>query len=116
MHVSLVFRYLDTFPKPPGIPVWPDLIPATPPEQIDKNIESGLIAVGDPDEVARSIQRFADVGADQLSFGMLSSSMSIDVCEEAVATFGTHVLPQFDKDPVHSTTRQRQAALASKAA
>ena len=24
---SLVFRYLDTFPRPEGIPVWPDLIP-----------------------------------------------------------------------------------------
>jgi alkanesulfonate monooxygenase SsuD/methylene tetrahydromethanopterin reductase-like flavin-dependent oxidoreductase (luciferase family) len=63
--------------------------------------------VGDPDEVARSIQRFADTGADQLSFGMLSSSMPIEVCEEAVDTFGKHVLPQFDKDPIHSTTRQR---------
>ena len=26
-------------------------------------------------------------------------------------TFGKHVLPQFDKDPVHSTTRQREAQL-----
>ncbi len=55
------------------------------------------------------IQRFADIGADQLSFGMLSSSMTGEVCNEAVATFGKHVLPQFDKDPVHSTTRQREA-------
>ena len=23
-HLSLVFRYLDTFPRPPGIPEWPD--------------------------------------------------------------------------------------------
>ena len=27
-HLSLVFRYLDTFPKPPGIPEWPEIIPA----------------------------------------------------------------------------------------
>jgi hypothetical protein len=40
---------------------------------------------------------------------MLSSAMPIETCEEAVATFGKHVLPQFDKDPVHSTTRQREA-------
>ena len=107
VHLSLVFRYLDTFPRPPGLPEWPNLLPPSTPDQIDKNIESGLIAVGDPDEVARSIQRFADTGADQLSFGMLSSSMPIELCEEAVDTFGKHVLPQFDKDPIHSTTRQR---------
>jgi hypothetical protein len=29
-----------------------------------------------------------------------------------VETFGAHVLPEFDKDPVHSTTRQRLAQLA----
>jgi len=113
-HVSLVFRYLDTFPRPPGIPEWPNLIPDQTVEQIDQQVAQGAIAIGDPDEVARSVQRFADIGADQLSFGMLSSSMPIEVCEEAVATFGKHVLPQFDKDPVHSTTRQREAQLGTK--
>jgi alkanesulfonate monooxygenase SsuD/methylene tetrahydromethanopterin reductase-like flavin-dependent oxidoreductase (luciferase family) len=110
-YVSLVFRYLDTFPRPPGIPEWPATIPDRSAEQIDKEIRERQIAVGDPDEVTATIQRFADTGADQLSFGMLSSSMSIEVCEEALSTFGKHVLPQFDKDPVHSTTRQRQAQI-----
>ena len=110
-YLSLVFRYLDTFPRPPGIPEWPATIPDSTPEQLDKQIKDRQIAVGDPDEVAATIQRFADTGADQLSFGMLSSSMPIEVCEEAVATFGKHVLPQFDRDPVHSTTRQREAQL-----
>ena len=41
---------------------------------------------------------------------MLSTSMPIEACEEAVETFGKHVLPKFDKDPVHSTTKQRLAA------
>jgi hypothetical protein len=36
--------------------------------------------------------------------------MEIESCLEAVDTFGKHVLPQFDKDPVHSTTKQRLAA------
>ncbi len=112
-YLSLVFRYLDTFPRPPGIPEWPATIPDSTAEEIDKQIADQRIAVGDPDEVAATIQRFADTGADQLSFGMLSSSMSIDVCEEAIATFGKHVLPQFDKDPVHSTTRQRQAQIGA---
>jgi alkanesulfonate monooxygenase SsuD/methylene tetrahydromethanopterin reductase-like flavin-dependent oxidoreductase (luciferase family) len=108
-YISLVFRYLDTFPRPPGFPVWPDLVPDQTREQIDKQIASGDIAVGDPEEVSKAIQRFADIGADQLSFGMLSSSMTGETCNEAVATFGKHVLPQFDKDPIHSTTRQREA-------
>ena len=34
----------------------------------------------------------------------------------SIETFGKHVLPKFDKDPMHSTTRQRQAALAARAA
>ncbi|MHB8680582.1 MAG: LLM class flavin-dependent oxidoreductase [Acidimicrobiales bacterium] len=112
-YISLVFRYLDTFPRPPGIPEWPATIPDSTPEQIDLQIKDRQIAVGDPEEVAATIQRFADTGADQLSFGMLSSSMPIEICEEAVATFGKHVLPQFDKDPVHSTTRQRQAQIGA---
>jgi alkanesulfonate monooxygenase SsuD/methylene tetrahydromethanopterin reductase-like flavin-dependent oxidoreductase (luciferase family) len=108
-YISLVFRYLDTFPRPPGIPEWPQTIPDQTPEQINKSIESRSIAIGDPAEVTETIKRFEETGADQLSFGMLSSAMPIETCEEAVATFGKHVLPQFDKDPVHSTTRQREA-------
>ena len=41
---------------------------------------------------------------------MLSTSMPIESCEEAVETFGKHVLTDFDKDPVHRTTKQRLAA------
>ena len=63
--------------------------------------------------MTKAIKRFEETGADQLSFGMLSSAMPIETCEEAVATFGQHVLPKFDKDPVHSTTRQRIAQVGS---
>ncbi len=108
-HVSLVFRYLDTFPRPKGIPQWPEVIPPLPAEAVDESIRQGLMAVGDPEEVTKTIERYAATGADQVSFGMLSSSMPIEVCQEAVATFGRHVIPQFDQDPVHSTTRQRIA-------
>jgi alkanesulfonate monooxygenase SsuD/methylene tetrahydromethanopterin reductase-like flavin-dependent oxidoreductase (luciferase family) len=107
-HVSLVFRYLDTFPKPAGFPEWPQTLPPATYESVDALAASASIAVGDPDEVAATVARYAETGADQLSFGMLSSSIPIEVCQEAVATFGKHVLPQFDKDPVHSTTRQRE--------
>lgn len=108
-HLSLVFRYLDTFPKPPGLPEWPEIIPAMDADTIDAVIAAGAIAVGDPDEVSKAIENYALTGADQLSFGMLSTSMARETCEEAVETFGKHVLKNFDKDPLHSTTKQRLA-------
>src|SRR5215469_9514321 len=112
-HLSLVFRYLDTFPKPTGIPEWPEIIPAMDADTLDAAIAAGATAVGTPDEVGKAVESFAATGADQLSFGMLSTSMEIEACQEAVETFGKHVLPQFDKDPVHSTTKQRQAAASA---
>jgi alkanesulfonate monooxygenase SsuD/methylene tetrahydromethanopterin reductase-like flavin-dependent oxidoreductase (luciferase family) len=111
-HGSLLFKYLDTFPKPPGIPDWPEILPALTPDILEAGIADGSTTVGDPDECERSVQRFVDAGADQLVFGMLSSDMPIDVCVESVETFGKHVLPRFDKDPEFSTAKQRAAQLA----
>ena len=114
-HLSLVFRYLDTFPKPPGIPEWPAIIPAMDAATLDAAIAAGVIAVGTPDEVGKAIESFVDTGADQLAFGMLSTSMEIELCQEAVETFGKHVLKDFDKDPEHLTTKQRLAAAVGSA-
>ncbi len=108
--MSILFRYLDTFPRPPGIPEWPEVIPPITADQLDVAIAAGATAVGDPDEVNKVVEAFAATGADQLSFGMLSTSISRESCEEAVETFGKHVLQNFDKDPVHNTTKQRLAA------
>jgi alkanesulfonate monooxygenase SsuD/methylene tetrahydromethanopterin reductase-like flavin-dependent oxidoreductase (luciferase family) len=108
--LSILFRYLDTFPRPAGIPEWPEIIPAMTAEQLDAAIASGDVAVGTPDEVGKTVERYSSTGADQLSFGMLSTSMPIESCQEAVETFGKHVLKDFDKDPEHSTTKQRLAA------
>lgn len=111
-HLSLVFRYLDTFPKPPGLPEWPEIIPGMTAEMLDGAIASGDVAIGDPDEVTKAIERYSSTGADQLAFGMLSTSISREDCVEAVETFGTHVLKNFDKDPEFSTDKQRRAAAA----
>ncbi|HXN60843.1 MAG TPA: LLM class flavin-dependent oxidoreductase [Acidimicrobiales bacterium] len=108
--MSILFRYLDTFPRPAGIPEWPEIIPPITADQLDAAIAAGATAVGDPDEVTKVVESFAATGADQLSFGMLSTSISRESCEEAVETFGKHVLKNFDKDPVHNTTKQRLAA------
>jgi hypothetical protein len=45
---------------------------------------------------------------------MLSTTMPIEVALEAVETFGKHVIPEFDKDPIHSTTKQREAYVAKR--
>ena len=37
-HRSLLLRYLDTFPRPAGIPEWPALLPDPTPQQIDASI------------------------------------------------------------------------------
>jgi alkanesulfonate monooxygenase SsuD/methylene tetrahydromethanopterin reductase-like flavin-dependent oxidoreductase (luciferase family) len=110
-HLSLVFRYLDTFPKPKGLPEWPEIVPGMDPDTLELAIKHGQIAIGAPDEVNKAIEVYTATGADQLSFGMLSTSMSRETCEEAVETFGKYVLPNYDKDPIHSTTKQRLAAL-----
>jgi alkanesulfonate monooxygenase SsuD/methylene tetrahydromethanopterin reductase-like flavin-dependent oxidoreductase (luciferase family) len=106
---SLVYRYLDTFPRPPGFPVWPELLPEPTVAGLEAGVAHGLIAIGDPEECINTCRTYEAIGADQLTFGMLSTTMPVEVAIEAVETFGRHVLPVFDTDPVHSTTRQREA-------
>ncbi|HLY39205.1 MAG TPA: LLM class flavin-dependent oxidoreductase [Candidatus Binatia bacterium] len=109
-HTSLVFRYLDTFPRPAGVPAWPALIPEPTPAQLEDRIAAGQRLVGDPDEVARGVQMYADVGCDQLIFGLLASTQPQEIALETADLFGREVIPRFDRDPVHSTTRMREAA------
>jgi len=109
-HDSLVFKYLDTFPRPDGIPVWPELIPEPTEEGLRKATEKGMALIGDPEECAKAIEQYQAIGADQLTFGMLSTTMSIEVAIETIETFGKHVLPNFDTDPVHRSTKFREAA------
>jgi alkanesulfonate monooxygenase SsuD/methylene tetrahydromethanopterin reductase-like flavin-dependent oxidoreductase (luciferase family) len=107
-HTGLVFRYLDSFPRPEGFPVWPDLPPDPTVEQLKAGANAAASCVGDPDEISRTIQRFIDVGADQLTFSSTVCDYDMDVIRESYELFGKHVIPKFDTDPVHSTTRQRE--------
>ena len=100
---SLVFRYLDTFPRPEGMPVWPDLIPETTPAELDERIRAGAATYGTPDEVAGALRALRGRGRRP---GRVRPALVDDVARarvEIIETFGTHVLPQFDKDPVHRT-------------
>jgi hypothetical protein len=69
--------------------------------------------VGDPDEISRTIQKFIDVGADQLTFSSTVCDYDMDTIRESYELFGKEIIPKFDTDPVHSTTRQREAQVGA---
>jgi alkanesulfonate monooxygenase SsuD/methylene tetrahydromethanopterin reductase-like flavin-dependent oxidoreductase (luciferase family) len=108
---SLVCLYHDTFPKPDWAPVWPE-----PPLQMDREgvervINMGGLLCGTPEEVCEQLKAYEQTGVDQVSFGF-PNHLSHDDAMECIELFGTKVIPEFDKDPVHSTTRYRDAAFA----
>ena len=52
-----------------------------------------------------------DSPLDQLCFSPTTNNMDQQTIIESMELFGKEVLPQFDKDPIHSTTRYREAAI-----
>ncbi|HYI45101.1 MAG TPA: LLM class flavin-dependent oxidoreductase [Actinomycetota bacterium] len=106
---SLVFRYHDTFPAPPGIPKWPALLPDADLEQVEWRINEGFLLCGDPDEVLEQVKKYESIGADQIVFG-LPVDMTHEDAVETIQLFGKHVIPKLDPDPVHRTTKFRDAA------
>jgi alkanesulfonate monooxygenase SsuD/methylene tetrahydromethanopterin reductase-like flavin-dependent oxidoreductase (luciferase family) len=113
---SLVFKYLDTFPKPPFVPDWPATLPEPTVDQLKAAVADGSVLIGSPEECEKACQTWEGTGADQLTFGMLSTTMPVEIAIEAVELFGRTIIPAFDKDPVHSTTRQREAQLGKQPA
>jgi alkanesulfonate monooxygenase SsuD/methylene tetrahydromethanopterin reductase-like flavin-dependent oxidoreductase (luciferase family) len=109
---SLVFRYLDTFPKPPWVPEWPTEIPDPTLEQIEAGFESGAAIVGTPDDCAAAVSKWVDIGVDQLIMGPSGSVYPHDLLERAIKLFGDEVIGRFDTDPEHSTARYRREAAA----
>ena len=107
---TLVFHYLDTFPKPAFVPEWPTEIPDPTLEQIEQGFQVGASIVGTPDDCAAGLQKWADVGVDQLILGPSGSVFPHEVLERTIKLFGDEVIPRFDKDEEHSTTRYRTAA------
>lgn len=104
MH-ALVHRYHDSFPRPAGFPVWPDLPPALTADQLEMAIADGL-PVGGPDEVIAALKVYEAAGVDQLAFN-LPVNQPLDLCLEIMRVFAEKVMPHFDRDPIHRTTRHR---------
>jgi alkanesulfonate monooxygenase SsuD/methylene tetrahydromethanopterin reductase-like flavin-dependent oxidoreductase (luciferase family) len=103
---SLTFLYHDSFPMPEGFSRWPEHIPEPSMDDIEQRIEAGFLLCGNPDEVTEQLRRYEEVGCDQVSFGM-PLGMSQEQSLETIRLFGEHVIPKFDKDPVHRSTRMR---------
>ena len=109
---SMVCLYHDTMPKPDYAPVWPTppFPPATTDAELDELITAGWLLCGTPDEVCEQVEKYQTVGCDQVVFGLPGDSVEHEEVLEMLEMFGTKVIPEFDKDPVHSTTRYRETA------
>ena len=105
---SNVFRYHDTFPRPEWVPAWPQTIPMPTSEELWQNVGQPGSVMGDPDQALKGAQQWADAGADQLVFGMGSSERADDL--KTIELLGEYVIPKIDTDPVHRTTRLREAS------
>jgi alkanesulfonate monooxygenase SsuD/methylene tetrahydromethanopterin reductase-like flavin-dependent oxidoreductase (luciferase family) len=109
-YSSLVFHWLDNIQRPPHVPEWPAKIPEPPAELLPALVEAGAVCVGDPDDLSGVIQKYEDIGCDQLVFSPLSTTMGYERAISSLQLFAKEVQPRFDKDPVHRTTRMREAA------
>ena len=108
-YQSLVVRWLDSIPLPVEIDRATFTVSEPTPAELAAAIDAGRRSIGTPDDVARSVERWQDAGADQLIFGVLNNTLPLEVAIESLETFGRDVIPAFDTDPVHSTTRQRES-------
>ena len=108
---TMVALYHDTMPKKEGAPVWPTPPHRIPNEEVlDMVIQQGSMLCGTPEEVCEQVANYQSVGCDQLVFGFPPEGVTHEENLEMIELFGKVVIPEFDKDPVHSTTRARLTA------
>jgi alkanesulfonate monooxygenase SsuD/methylene tetrahydromethanopterin reductase-like flavin-dependent oxidoreductase (luciferase family) len=115
---SWFFHWLDSIPRPKGMPPAPAPVnvPDPTPAALKAGLATGGRQVGSPEEIVPVIQQYADIGVDSLIYAPLTLSCDQKYVTQSIETFGKHVLPKFDRDPVHSTTRQRERQVKAKAA
>ncbi len=111
-YSTLAYHWLDNVPRPKHLPEWPAKIPEPTPEQVEQLSAEGYCVIGDPDDCARSVQAWTDMGFDQLTFSPTTNTLPTEVVVGSMELFGREVIPQFDIDPEHSTTRYRREAAA----
>ena len=77
---------------------------------LDMIIEAGYMLCGNPEEVSEQLQAYQSVGCDQVVFGLPVEGMQHEEVQEMIEIFGDQVIPEFDTDPEHSTTKYRATA------
>jgi len=108
---TMVNMYHDTMPPQKGAVKWPGApFQISDEAMLDNLIEAGYLLCGNPDEVNEQISKYQEVGCDQLVFGIPNEGFEHGEVLEMIELFGDKVIPNFDPDPVHSTTRYREAA------
>jgi alkanesulfonate monooxygenase SsuD/methylene tetrahydromethanopterin reductase-like flavin-dependent oxidoreductase (luciferase family) len=113
-YAELFFQWLDSIPRPAHLPpAGPVRVPAPTPRDLAARLARGESLVGAPEEIVPVIRQWVELGADQLIFSPLTMALDQRHVLRSIETFGRHVIPLFDTDPVHRTTRQREAALAA---
>lgn len=110
-HLSLVYLYHDTFPVPPDAVRWPEVLPEPTLDDVEQAIAGGFLLCGTPSEVRDQVRSYQDIGCDQLVFGM-PHGLSHDQALETIRLFGDEIIPAFDTDPVHRSTRMRYGEAA----
>lgn len=108
-YQSLVVRWLDSIPLPVEVDRANFTVPEPNATDLVADVAAGRRSLGAPEDVARSVERWESAGADQLIFGVLNNTLPLEIAQESLELFGRTVLPDFDRDPMHSTTRQREA-------
>ena len=111
-RVTMINLYHDIMPESPYARVWPNSQAAFEwtDELLDRAIETGYLLCGNPEEVCEQLERYQSVGCDQLAFGIPDEGYAHDEVLEMIEVFGNQVIPEFDTDQAHSTTRFRQQA------
>src|SRR5947208_1379223 len=116
---TMVNLYHDTMPKMESTGTWPappvpqvlrDIAGDDPDVILDQLIAGGFMLVGNPEEVSEQLEAYKTVGCDQLVFG-LPQDFHYDEILELLEVFGDRVIPEHDKDRVHSTDRYRATAV-----
>jgi alkanesulfonate monooxygenase SsuD/methylene tetrahydromethanopterin reductase-like flavin-dependent oxidoreductase (luciferase family) len=105
---SNVYRYHDTFPHPDWVPYWPEVLPTVTEDIAKLAVGAKGSLIGDPDNALQGARDWEAAGADQLVFGIGMASKEDSL--EMIRLMGEHVIPKVDTDPVHRTTRMREAA------
>jgi alkanesulfonate monooxygenase SsuD/methylene tetrahydromethanopterin reductase-like flavin-dependent oxidoreductase (luciferase family) len=107
---SLIYRYHDTFARPEEWPLWPQVVPEPNAADIQERIDQGFMLCGNAKEVTEQTEAYADLGCDQLVFGLPFEIPHEDALR-SIRLYGEQVIPRFDTDPVHRSIRCREGTL-----